>query len=869
MSKTLPESIEINTCIIERLNTMMLHYQTGIYVPEKYFDTEKSLNTKTMIYDEEIHQFVENTKNRTQVSSLIEFAWNIQQLGFYLSDEDISKLMTLKNAEIIYQHIYSAVKKFIGADRSYNFFYSSETFADSIEAIGDDPYFYAFLHYIGLIPSARIPEFPKTEINVPPLAEMEKEIVYGSKAKLTRLPIFHSIEFINIFENLISTDTPLSPSMEEDVAFCMKYFYSSYFSGRSKDLRIPCKTTLAFVFTVILQEHLPYHCLLKNINNATDVLRIYAVYSGCPADLADTKNLKFKNHLNGFERTLFLNLLNLCPNLEGDIARYPEVWKRAFERIKPQRFSEKKYGRILKVHRGLCNKDYGYPRSLNAKVGNLIRHSGDSLESFKMGFKFLSQYPGIFLRNFDTYVRKYGNRLDDDREENLHFITLVCTTLQEVCRKAPSSKMILTLLNYYMYRTDKLYWADVEPRYVLPKNSMKYIAVSQVSENLCHPNYLDTMYISIYRILYMELLGRFKNLPYLGRVYFDPVVENCVLPTKVRSQNDMAKFLGRGSRFNFTKKHEDADYEDVFVPFIHWTNGKDGKRVDIDLSVVFVNETFNKIESCFYQNLFVKDDEGTVIASHSGDFVDGGPYGEEGVAERVYIRRERAYAHGYRYALIQVHSYTMQAFSDVESTYFGIQYVWDTVNDSKFEKIINQRDTTCYGFHSSQCISIPMDPKQTVLTANLQSYNLSLTVAVLDLMTGDLIWADTGIDTSVWENQTNPNRFVEMYKHAFSNKEAHSKFQDSIRRTGNNVDYTIVQSMNQLYGILNAPNITMSSLLKLHVDARGAQVMNPENADVIFTLPGTEAANEAREDQNVLTPFMVERWLSEFLPTLE
>ena len=861
---------EINQVSVktEKLNSIMLRYRTGLYIPKECQSPKRVMSANVVITKEtDVKNYIDNVENRICAMNIVQFLWNIRQIGFFIDEEDIHELLTLEFPGTILQRMYVCIQKLVGADRNYKFFFSDMTFADTVEAVGEDPYFYALLHYMGVIPSARVLDTQESKTTRKPrFDEMVEEVIHGSTKGLTRLRFYPEIEFISILDNLITSNTPLSTQMEEDVLQCMKYFYADAFGGRCKDILIPCKSTLALVFNIVLDEHLPYKCLLKNINNATDVLRIYAVYSGCPADLVDHANLKFKNHLNGFERVLFMDLLTCCKHLESDIARYPELWKRAFERIKPSRFKAKKYERIVKVHHGLCNKDEDYPKSLNAAVARVMNHAGDSLASFKKGLEFLEQFPGIYLRNFDKYVRSYGNKLSDDRDENLHFITMVCTSLQKVCREEKSSKLILTLLNYYLSRTDNLYNAEITPRYVIPSGQRTYTAIPQVEDTLCHFNFLDTMYISIYRILYMELLGRFKNLPYMGRIYVDPIVENCTLPSKVRDQNNMAQVFGRGSEFKLTIPHDNT-YEDIFVPFIHWTD-MENSRVDIDLSILFVDELFEKRAVVSYTNLYLKDDSGEIIAAHSGDYVSGGPKGGEGVAERVYIRREAARACGYRYAIIQIHSFTNQTFEESDSTYFGIQYLLDAKQDSKFKTVVTSRT----GFNGRTVMSIKMDPKQTVLTANLQSKSTAITAAILDLDTGMLTWADTSIQTT-FSNANGKHedyeKFAKQYAEAAQNKETMNDFRRYINNGGNNVWYTLFGSWEQFQAILQAPRITLSALLKLHCDARGALVDKPENADIIFTLPSRDVAKEAREDQTVLTPFMLDKWLGEFLPTLD
>ena len=98
---------------------------------------------------------------------------------------------------------------------------------------------------------------------------------------------------------------------------------------------------------------------------------------------------------------------------------YPEIWKRAFERIKPQRCLGKKYKKIRQAADNLYKGKK--PQTTNALVEKILAHGGDSLSSFEQGLKKLENFPGMYLRHFDKYVRSYGSKISDDSRQNRHF----------------------------------------------------------------------------------------------------------------------------------------------------------------------------------------------------------------------------------------------------------------------------------------------------------------------------------------------------------------------------------------------------------------------------------------------------------------
>ena len=52
----------------------------------------------------------------------------------------------------------------------------------------------------------------------------------------------------------------------------------------------------------------------------------------------------------------------------------------------------------------------------------------------------------------------------------------------------------------------------------------------------------------------------------------------------------------------------------------------------------------------------------------------------------------------------------------------------------------------------------------------------------------------------------------------------------------------------------------------LHAEVRGCIVKDPKLADVIFALPDSKCVKDADDDQEIITPFMTDRILNEFMP---
>ena len=72
---------------------------------------------------------------------------------------------------------------------------------------------------------------------------------------------------------------------------------------------------------------------------------------------------------------------------------------------------------------------------------------------------------------------------------------------------------------------------------------------------------------------------------------------------------------------------------------------------------------------------------------------------------------------------------------------------------------------------------------------------------------------------------------------------------------------------NCLKALLEKPYLYCGDLMWLHGEVRGHIVRDPKKADVIFTLPDSRYAKDADDDQEIITPFMTDRILDEFMPT--
>ena len=894
----IPDVITKSACPIfinrtEVRNTLTIKYRNTITFALSFFEEGDPIHEKAL-----------KALNTNAFLRFIEFLMNLKYLGYVIPTEQSLKF--LKNLEF-----YStkddiccldtdccAIESILGgqeAKYTYKTLFGSGLLAFDIEESGENPYFYQLVHYVstyagetidvaGLLGNASndVKETPNSFIHLMMTAgekseEEIKEWLRGifpadtDNPSLQRLDIDFNGEKttlpMEIFEELIGSNNPMSASMKKDTKMCLELLMKTspckFYGKDSYKWNVPCKETLAFLTVCLIKAGFPATTIVDNINNATDVLRIFAIYSdeNYSGDLSTPP--RFKNHLNTTETKFFMDLLRHAPHVDTDIFMYPEYWKRAFERIKPQRCIGKKYKKIKDAAENLWNGKK--PQTPNATVEKILLHGGESLQSFEQGLEKLENFPGMYLRHFDKYIRSYGKKLSDDSRENRHFQYLVCQSLHRVVSQVESTKMLCELMILYYKRLDDLKSGKKSIRYAKPKARTSYVPLLPIKETLCEKTYLKSFYNEILNILTQEITYRFKELSYLGKVYIDPTASGVVVPTELREANDTGiHIIGRGSYFKLLSaneipgKPENEELTDVYVPYIHWAG-----PYDIDLSVAFMKENFEIVSTCNYRDMskYVPDEVNgrRMYVSHSGDFVDGGPLDGEGVAEFVMIRRQFAMRTGARYAAVTVHSYSGEAFSTAKP-FFGFEMLAENVAEKKMESLQNDCSMT-------DRLHAVVKPDCTILTTNLSSTDTATLLCIIDMKENVLYYADLGLSGSINNLKFANEGSKTLDKLATNEDGGEDSYKAYINPYGNNIMATALSMGTQIRALFEKPRFYCGDLMWLHAQVRGMVVEHPEDADVIFTLPDSTIAKNMEDDQEIITPFMVDRIVNEFMPT--
>ena len=257
----------------------------------------------------------------------------------------------------------------------------------------------------------------------------------------------------------------------------------------------------------------------------------------------------------------------------------------------------------------------------------------------------------------------------------------------------------------------------------------------------------------------------------LEKVFIDESYKNITVTTSEKDSNISLKPMTRGSRFSF---NNDAE---ILRFFVGWKNIKEKKnevRIDIDLSVICFDENFKFLKTVAYYNQvepnFVFSGDITNAPNGALEFID------------VY-NLEKLKNSDTRYVLMEIRSYNGFSFEEIGSVYAGVLEL--TKKEAMSDKNLYSSAVT-QGFQ---------------ILSNTRTTNTIL----IDFEKNEYIWIDMNMPVS--ENFSSNNYL-------------------------NETDIAHLEDVLKYF--VNKKYVTMYKLLQLNAIARGSQVFEKENADIIF-----------------------------------
>ena len=588
---------------------------------------------------------------------------NLGNFGFILSDELLQKLVYFSTDQIegFYDSLIGALRKSIGAHVEYKPMYPNfpQQVMDAPEA---ELYMNAIMHYFGDWLGLRI--MPEYDAKARP--QMTE------KTELKVIDVGGPEEFGKIFTNLVGAKSSISQEDKDAVEWFIKKFPDTI-----KELfpvEIHLKETKAFVAKLLLENTTaPAEVLTQYFKTATDVLRFAAALSEGDVSLAG--KTRFKSFSRP-ERRLLMALTENCKDITDDMFRYKEQWKRLGERLHV--FENKKLYPKLRAAMKVLTEDIKH-ETYNSKVEKAFT-AGNYLPVVAL----LSKRPGEFARRLDHLLRSSKNP-DFAIEEFGKVMNRV------------STPVVLQLMTHFKHRND-----ENDLRVFFPKGDVSKLQA--ITDEL--PRIPQKYCNKVVKYCKETLLFHYKKLESLGKVYLSEDLKQFTVPFSMRSASKTLKTVGRGSRL-------DLPDSNIVRLFLWWKDGEN--RVDIDLSVVGLDEDFKHLGQVSYTNL---REEG---ATHSGDITSA----PEGASEFIDLDIGKLMARGVRYVVASINSYTEQSYCDLPECFAGFMALKDQNSGEIYEpkRVKNKFDLT-----ANSKISVPL---------------------IFDLVERKVVWTDLSLNKNV------------------------------------------------------------------------------------------------------------------------
>ncbi|MEW4369719.1 cytoplasmic protein [Paenibacillus kandeliae] len=667
---------------------------------------------------------IENSLSNERI--LATLLQHIQQIGYTFDRELLQACHTLPVKVLIdlHQQIIPILQQMVGDHVNYTPMYPN--FPNEVMAASDAQlYLNAVLHYAcGTLPDHEAQPRPLLLDDTP----------------LRFLSLAEESTGINIIRNLAAANGSLSEQDKEDLRTALQQIEDIELLLPEQ---IPYKENAAYIAAVLLDNgRASVQRLSVYFRTATDVLRLAAGLSGLDTSLAWAKKLPqltrpFANlynmnqgmniqvnrtsgvnqesgtavtdlaaayHFRKFkrsERRLLLGLLERTVEPLEDMVLYREQWKRLGEILHPGEM-RKQYPYAFAAFTALRRDKHIVTFRSEIERGLSV---GDSAMIAKLGTR-----PGELARRLDKLLRSQPAR------------TVVILDQFQQSANQLAVPLLLQMMAHFKHRHE-------------PKRYRVFFPKGNMGKVVAMPNHLpalpDGVAQQLVQVIKEELKQRFAQQETLGRVYIDPALQQIPVPLSQRSASRALRALPRGSRVNMP----DGDTVRLFC---WWSDMREGSqtRVDVDLSVILMDENWQHIDTLAFYNL--KSEFGV----HSGDIVSAPNGASEFIDLHIpaVLAQTRA-----RYATVQVNCFTGQAFAELPECFAGFMMrQYDQTGEIYEPRTVQSK------------FDLTVEAQQAVPFA-------------LDLHTREMIWMDAVLKNRSFQITAQDNMTgLQMLGHAFS-----------------------------------------------------------------------------------------------------
>ncbi len=543
---------------------------------------------------------------------------NIEPLGFVLSNELAERVLNMSLTELdeFYQLLIPALRGLVGADKAFSPMYPN--FPQQVKNLSDvELKLNALLHYWGDWIGQRIlPHYDK--LPRPALDEQTE------KTKLKSIGLAGPDDVQQLFSRLLQAKSSLRPEDKQDLVWLVFSRAEQIINWLPE--QVPYRENSALLAATLLRHTALYQQAAEYVKTGVDVLRTATALAD--GDISLAENTRFPSYSKAIRRWL-LERFEAVNNLDEDLWRHPEKFKRLAERLHPGEY-RKRYPQTFEAFKRLRS---GQAAESYSRVVETHLAKGQVSDILPL----LNSRPGDFARRLDHLLRL-------SRPEGAE---AVVQAFAKVVNKLPSA-LALQLRHHFEHRLQM-----TELRVFFPKGDL---AKLQAIDNFLPP-LGESVCRSVSELCRQALLNNYATRKPLGSCWLDERLKAYTVPFAMRSASKALHTISRGSRIPFGESVESATETMRF--FIWWKDGK--SRTDIDLSALVLDQDFEYQTTLAYYNL--KELGGT----HSGDITSA----PNGASEFIDIELSPFLARGSRYVMMVINSFTTQPYCDLPECFAG------------------------------------------------------------------------------------------------------------------------------------------------------------------------------------------------------
>lgn len=538
-------------------------------------------------------------------NSLATVLMNLEYYGYALSTEVYSKLRNLSSANLNtwWAALEPELKKVTGDDRNIGDFVVYKNFPAEVIAKSDAEYWMAqILMYWG---------FPNEFFtqDVTPRKGMD-----ASERKSIMLKLESCDTLPKIFNSLCASPARWKKTEEADILFLTDLFID----GSVNLGNISFKENLVF-----LAKHFINNGKNVSVKSATDVLRLAAGLSD--GDISLKEKIRFKS-FDRKTRKFLLSSLEKSSNLEDDIARRKNVWKRFLHQLHAGDYKNT-YPKVCAAYDNLYNDRL---ETFNSRVEAGI------IAKDKSVLKLLSKRPGEFARRIAHLTNVFGN----------HAVEAFIKVLPEL-----SVNQIVTLRAHLETSSARFF------RVFPPKGSWSKLQVGDART-------IDNKHVN----KISEAMGEVLSKKVSAVKVLDKRMKDITLPNNGSDEGS----YNRGTVFKIPDEVE-------FIRTASYWECKTGGSTWFDNGWNFFDAAWNSVGDCCW----------TAPKFHDGAVFSGDPTNSKEMkgraAQLIDLYPSKLLKSGVRYAVWNVLCYSKIKFADAKDVFAALQWGNDPQAGKLFE----------------------------------------------------------------------------------------------------------------------------------------------------------------------------------------